>query len=83
MKKTNKNAESRFGYGEIKYHSENEFPFVLEYNGCRWYRTKYAYTFWATGMVNYLYDTDDRERDLRLYVDAAGNIWDEMERGIL
>ena len=48
-----------------------------------WYRTTYSYTFRATGRVNYLYDTYDREEDLRLYVDAAGNIWDEKESGIL
>lgn len=80
MKQT---KDNRFGYGEIKYQSEKEFPFELDYNGCHWYRSTYAYTFRATGMVNYLYETYDREEDLRLYVDAAGHIWDEKEKGIL
>ena len=34
-------------------------------------------------MENYLYETYDREEDLKLYVDAAANIWDEKEHGIL
>lgn len=75
--------ESRFGYGKVKYHSEAEFPRELDYNGCHWYRSRYAYRFRATGMVNYRYETYDRERDLRLFVDAAGNIYDEAEQGIL
>ena len=81
--KASSREKSRFGYGRIKYHREADFPDVLDYNGCRWYRTVYKYTFRATGMENYLYETCDREEDLRLYIDAAGNIWDEKERGIL
>lgn len=75
--------ENRFGYGEVVYHSEKDFPYELDHNGCHWYRSAYAYTFRATGMTNYLYNTYDRKEDLRLYVDAAGNIWDEKESGIL
>lgn len=75
--------EQAFGYSKAKYQREEDFPYELDYNGCHWYRTTYSYTFRATGRVNYLYDTYDREEDLRLYVDAAGNIWDEKESGIL
>ena len=78
--KTNNN---KFGYGKIKYHNRNEFPEELDYNGCHWYRSIYEYTFVNTGMPSYIYWTYDREEDLRLYVDAAGNIWDEKECGIL
>ena len=62
--------EQAFGYGKAKYQREEDFPYELDYNGCHWYRTTYN-------------DTYDREEDLRLYVDAAGNIWDEKESGIL
>ena len=75
--------EQALRYGKAKYQREEDFPYELDYNGCHWYRTTYSYTFRATGRVNYLYDTYDREEDLRLYVDAAGNIWDEKESGIL
>ena len=75
--------EQAFGYGKAKYQREEDFPYELDYNGCHWHRTPYGYTFRETGMENYLYETYDREEDLRLYVDAAGNIWDEKEHGIL
>lgn len=78
-----KTQEKRFGYGRVKYHKESDFPYEIDYDGCHWYRTPYRYTFRETGMENYLYETCDREEDLRLYVDAAGNIWDEKEHGIL
>lgn len=72
-----------FGHGKIIYRKETDFPDVLQYGGCSWYRTRFRYTYEETGMQNYLYETDDRNEDLRLYVDAAGHIWDEQERGIL
>jgi hypothetical protein len=75
--------EEKFGYGKIRYQSGNDFPAEFEYNGCHWYRSGYSYTFRETGMENYLYTTYDRDEDLRLYVDAAGHIWDEKEKGIL
>ena len=78
-----KTQEKRFRYGRVKYHKESDFPYEIDYNGCHWHRTPYGYTFRETGMENYLYESYDREEDLRLYVDAAGNIWDEKEHGIL
>lgn len=75
--------KSGFGYGRIKYQKAEDFPYEIDYNGCHWYRTMYDYTFIETGMVNFLYETYDREEDLRLYMDAAGHIWDEKEKGIL
>ena len=80
MTRTKKN---RFGHGKVKYHNAQEFPSTIEYNGCFWYRTAYGFTFVETGMEGFEYGTYDREEDLRLYVDAAGNIWDEKELGIL
>lgn len=63
--------EQAFGYGKAKYQREDISPtsWITTAVG-----TTYSYTFRATGRVNYLYDTYDREEDLRLYVDAAGNI---------
>ena len=34
-------------------------------------------------MTNYLYETFDTDDDIRLYIDAAGHIWNEEELGIL
>lgn len=75
--------KSTFGYGKIIYKEDKDFPDRLKYNGCNWTKTIFRYTFRKTGMVNFEYETDDRDRDLRLYLDAAGNIWDEEEMGIL
>lgn len=77
------NDSTQFGYGKVIYKQENDFPAVIQHNGCFWHRTKYSYEFTKTGMRNYLYETEDREEDLRLYVDAAGHIWDEKENGIM
>ena len=74
--------EKLFGTGKVIFHCKEEFPSELDYNGCHWYRSEYEYTVIATGMSNFLYETYDREEDLRLYVDAAGHIWDEKEAGI-
>lgn len=71
------------GYGEIIYKEDSDFPEEINYNGYQWHKTVFRYTFGKTGMVNFQYETDDRVEDLRLYLDAAGNIWDEMEKGIL
>ena len=73
---------TEFGTGEIIYHSEEEFPKRLEHNGYNWHRTQYEYTVAATGMNNYLYETYDSDDDIRLFIDAAGHIWDETELGI-
>lgn len=81
--KRGRDAKTGFGYGKVKYRTEEDYPKGLFYNGCLWRRTPFQYTFQKSGMANFLYETDDRKEDLRLYVDAAGNIWDEKEKGII
>ncbi len=71
-----------FGTGEVKYNSKEDFPDQIDYCGMHWYRTEYDYTF-ETGMKNLRYETNDTDDDVRLYIDAAGNIWCEEELGIL
>lgn len=73
----------QYGYGEVIFHSEEEFPAELDHNGCHWFRSRWEYAAANTGMQNFLYETYDRKEDLRLYVDAAGRIWDEKDCGIL
>lgn len=72
-----------FGHGEIIYRNPCDYPDSLTSNGRCWYRTCYEYTMVDTGMANYLYSTCDTDEDIRLFVDAAGHIWDESELGIL
>ena len=71
-----------FGTGKVKYHAETEFPDLLEHDGCLLVRTD-KYAFVSTGMTTFRYETEGRAEDLRLYVDAAGHIWDEKTDGIL
>ena len=78
--------EDEFGYGHVIYDSIDEFPRTILYGGKRYYRTQYSeMRFYDTGMTTCRYetlDTDDN-RDVRLYMDAAGHIWDEDILGIL
>lgn len=88
MKNTNlkvmKNTDlDQYGYGEAIFRTKEDFPEELDHNGCHWYRTQWKYTATNTGMPNYLYETTDRREELRLYVDAAGRIWDEKDCGVL
>ena len=86
MKKAEKAREVKrqaFGTGKQVYKAENDYPFELDNGGMHWYRTNCEYYTVKTGMQNYLYITYDTERDIRLFVDAAGNIWNEAELGIL
>lgn len=72
-----------FGTGEVIYTTAEDFPARVKCNGRIWIKTPYEMEFGETGMVNYLYETYDTDDDVRLYIDAAGNIWDETELGIL
>lgn len=86
MKKTGKAREEKrqaFGTGKQVYRNESDYPFELDSSGMHWYRTNQEYHTVKTGMQNFLYITYDTDRDIRLFVDAAGNIWDEAELGIL
>lgn len=74
---------AEFGTGEAIYTTTDDFPAEIEHYGRRWYRTEYEYTTVDTGMKNYRYETFDTDRDIRLFVDAAGHIWNEEELGIL
>lgn len=74
---------AEFGTGEAIYTTADDFPAEIEHYGRRWYRTEYEYTTVDTGMKNYRYETFDTDRDIRLFVDAAGHIWNEEELGIL
>lgn len=76
--------ENEFGYGDIIYDSIDEFPKTLSYGGKRYYRTRDSeMEFYDTGMTTCRYETLDTDRDVRLYMDAAGHIWDEDILGIL
>ena len=84
MKRELKKAlRKAFGTGEIKYKKPDDFPSELHYNGCCWRRSRFQNMAFNIDMWNYLYVTNDRKLDYRLYVDAAGNIWDEAELGLL
>lgn len=77
--------ENEFGYGDVIYNSIHEFPKTISYKGKRYYRTRYSeMEFYDTGMTVCRYETiDPDDRDVRLYMDAAGHIWDEDILGIL
>lgn len=77
-----KRRKAEFGTGEVIYHRTKDYPYELDHGGFHWYRTQYEYTVTETGMSNYLYETFDTDDDVRLFIDAAGHIWDETELGI-
>ena len=86
MTKKEKKLEAKraaFGTGTVIYKEADDFPDTIKSSGMLWYRTMYEYETVKTGMKNYLYETFDTDRDIRLYIDAAGNVWDEAEMGIL
>lgn len=72
-----------FGTGEVIYPTADDFPAEIDHNGRHWHRTEFEYTTVETGMTNFEYTTYDTDRDIRLFIDAAGNIWNEEELGIL
>ena len=86
MTKAEKAREAKrqaFGTGKPVYKAESDYPFELDNGGMHWYRTSQEYHTVKTGMQNFLYITYDTDRDIRLFVDAAGNIWNEDKLGIL
>ena len=86
MTKAAKTREAKrlaFGTGKPVYKKKNDYPFELDNGGMHWYRTNREYHTVKTGMQNFLYITYDTDRDIRLFVDAAGNIWNEDKLGIL
>ena len=72
-----------FGTGEVIYTTADDFPAEIDHYGRHWHRTEYEYTTVETGMTNYRYETFDTDDDIRLFIDAAGNIWNEEEIGII
>ena len=81
--KTREAKRQAFGTGKQVYRKENDYPFELDDGGMHWYRTNQENHTVKTGMQNFLYITYDTDRDIRLFVDAAGNIWNEDKLGIL
>jgi hypothetical protein len=71
-----------FGHGTVKYRTDDDFPDLLNHDGGVWVR-RYRCKFLKTGMTLFEYESGAREEDLRVYLDAAGHIWDEKTDGIL
>lgn len=81
MKKEIEKKKSAYGFGPIIYKSSDAFPDRISSNGLTWYKTAEEYET-ETGMQSFLYSAPGADPERRLFIDAAGNIWNETELGI-